>query len=103
MYLCTCHVDNSHLNYRRGYLVLVEILEKMWNKQISLLYWKLGFFDNLFSSHEILQDEIFVSCITLGSKMSIRGSHGRDHMVVGFITTYGSMQSVPITTRYNIM
>ena len=54
-------------------------------------------------THEKLQDEILVSSITLGSKMSIRESHDRDHMVVGFITTYGSMQSVPITTRYNIM
>jgi hypothetical protein len=60
----------SHNVVSSGYLVLVEILEKMWNKQISLLYWKLGFFDNLFSSHEILQDEILVSSITLGSKMS---------------------------------
>ena len=28
-----------------------------------------------------------------------RGCHGRDHLVVGFITTFVPMQSVPISTK----
>jgi hypothetical protein len=58
----------------------------------------IGYVDRLvYLGHPRQSTTLFIDVCRGIVNTKIRGSHGRDRMVVGFTTTY--MQSVPITTN----